>query len=277
MNSTRDHLCYIIRIAPEMQEILLAFLEEMPFNAFEETEDGWKAYPDQKISAAEMDSQLDDLKDRFPFEYSKEHIKGENWNAIWEAGFKPVLVDNYCGIRANFHPPFEHVKHEIVIQPKMAFGTGHHATTFMMIKMMETLDLSGKMVFDYGCGTGILAILAEKEGARLIDAVDIEEESYENTIENAAINQVAHITTFLGKLDDVPAKKYDIILANINRNVILNSLDTLYSRLKPESFLLVSGILHEDENKVINRASTAGFKHLELIRKGDWSCLKFKT
>ncbi len=277
MSSTKDHLCYIIRNAPEMQEILLAFLEELPFHAFEEAPDGWKAYPERAVSQEEIDSQLNALKARFPFEYSKEHIKGENWNAIWEAGFQPVLVGNYCGIRANFHPSFDTVKHEIIIHPKMAFGTGHHATTFMMIKMMESLDLAGKEVFDYGCGTGILAILAAQEGARIIDAVDIEEESYENTIENAAINQVAHIHTYLGTLDDVPSKEYDIILANINRNVILNSLDTLYGRLKPDSFLLVSGILQEDEDKVINRASTAGFKHLELIRKGDWSCLKFKT
>jgi len=277
MTSTKDQLCYILRIAPEMREIILAFLEQMSFNAFEETDDGWKAYPERGFSQEKTNAQLNDLKNRFPFEYSIENIKGQNWNAVWEAGFQPVLVDNYCGIRANFHPSFDTVKHEIVIHPKMAFGTGHHATTFMMIKMMENLDLSGKEVFDYGCGTGILAILAAKEGARIIDAVDIEEESYENTIENAAVNRVALIHTYLGNLEDVPSKKYDIVLANINRNVILNSLETLYSRLKPDSFLLVSGILHEDENKVITRASNAGFKHLEMIRKGDWSCLKFKT
>lgn len=277
MSSRKDYICYKIGVDPQLSEVLLAFLEELPFNAFEETDSGWNAYPNLDVSEQDLDRQLNELQEQFPFHYQKETIKKQNWNAIWEAGFQPVLVGSYCGIRANFHPAFENVRHEIVIQPKMAFGTGHHATTFMMIKMMEGLELSGKEVFDYGCGTGILAILAAKENAATIDAVDIEEESYDNTIENAAINQVAQITTYHGTLEDVPEKNYDIILANINRNVILNSLDALYSRQKPQSYLLVSGILHEDENKVITKAAEAGFHHLDLIRKGDWSCLKFKT
>lgn len=275
MSSSKDHICYHIETSLELKEIVLAFLEELPFNAFEETESGWKAYPDMDVSSEEIDSQLNAIKNKFAFNFEKEVIKGQNWNALWEAGFQPVEVKDYCGIRANFHPPFEKVQHEIVIQPKMAFGTGHHATTYMMIKMMEDLTFTDKNVFDYGCGTGILAILADKEGAAQIDAVDIEEESYTNTIENAAINQATKIKPFLGTLEDVPQKKYDIILANINRNVILNSLDALYSRLMPGSYLLVSGILHQDENKVTEKAFSAGFKHLETIHRGDWSCLKF--
>ncbi|KAA3622942.1 MAG: 50S ribosomal protein L11 methyltransferase [Bacteroidetes bacterium] len=275
MSSSKDHICYHIQSSPELKEILLAFLEQLPFNAFEETTSGWRAYPDVDVSTEEINGELLALKDQFEFSFKTEIIKGQNWNAVWEAGFQPVVVDEYCGIRANFHPPFEKIRHEIVIQPKMAFGTGHHATTYMMIKMMQDLPLEGKNVFDYGCGTGILAILADKENAAQIDAVDIEEESYTNTIENAAINQATKIEPFLGTLEDVPPKKYDIILANINRNVILNSLDALYSRLMPASYLLVSGILHQDENKVIEKAFSAGFKHLETIHRGDWSCLKF--
>ena len=277
MNSKKDHTYYHIHTSEDLREIVLAFLEQLPFNAFEETTYGWKAYPEKDHRLEDIDQQLDQLSGQFDLDYQKDTIKKQNWNAIWEAGFKPVLVDDFCGIRADFHPPFDEVRHEIVIQPKMAFGTGHHATTFMMIKMMKGLDMTKKQVFDYGCGTGILAILADKAGAAAVDAVDIEEESYDNTIENAAINQVAHIKTYHGILDDVPQKKYDIILANINRNVILNSLDALYSRQKPASFLLVSGILHQDEDKVLHQAESSGYEHLETIRKGDWSCLKFKT
>jgi ribosomal protein L11 methyltransferase len=276
MSSEKTHLCYHIHTSPELSEIIIAFLEDMPFNAFEETEDGGiKAYlsPDGTAEAAE--NVLEELKLKFEFTYHKEIIRSQNWNAIWEAGFQPVLVENYCGIRANFHPPFENVKHEIIIHPKMAFGTGHHATTFMMMKMMESFDFKDKAVFDYGCGTGILAILASMELAKTIDAVDIEIESYENTIENATVNQVSNITTYHGTMEDVPEKKYDIILANINRNVILNSLDTLYTKLKPNSFLLVSGVLHADEKLVIETAESSGFKYELGIRRGDWSCLKF--
>lgn len=277
MNTSKTHTCYQIHITPDLSEILMAFLESMPFTAFEEHNEGFNAYLEQGADETAVDGQLEELKSRFEFSFQKIIIENENWNAIWEAGFQPVLVENYCGIRANFHPPFENVKHEIIIQPKMAFGTGHHATTFMMMKMMESLDFHQKAVFDYGCGTGILAILASKEEASDIEAVDIESESYENTIENATVNQVDNIKTFHGTLEDVPLKKYDIILANINRNVILDSLGALYSRLKPNGLLLVSGILHGDESLVIKTAENAGFDYDEGIRKGDWSCLKFRN
>lgn len=271
---SKTHTCYNISVKEALKEILTAFLGELPFHSFEENETGLIAYLTQGSDEVAVEKSLNKLQEQFDFTFEKEIIEYKNWNSIWESNFQPVLVDAYCGIRADFHPPFKNVKYEIVIQPKMAFGTGHHATTFMMMKMMENLQLKDAEVFDYGCGTGILAILASMEKAQFIDAVDIEEESYENTLENAQINHCNNLNVFHGILTSVPEKKYDVVLANINRNVILDSLAPLYKRLKKNGTLLVSGILHKDEELVKETAASCGFVYQDGIQRGDWSCLK---
>ena len=155
----------------------------------------------------------------------------------------------------------------------MAFGTGHHETTYMVIETMRTLNFHNKLVFDYGCGTGILAILASKLGAQHIDAVDIEQASFENTIENSKINGVDNLKTYLGSLEVVKNTGYDIILANINRNVILASLSTLYNKLKPSGILIVSGFLGEDLELLKSQAIHAGFRIGNERHKNKWICL----
>jgi ribosomal protein L11 methyltransferase len=259
---------------PEMTDILIALFSQFPFDTFEENETGFSAYLPEKDWTDGIEKGIIGLKNNFDFRVEKNHLPYQNWNAIWESNFQPILVRDFCGIRADFHSPLQQVKHEIVINPKMAFGTGHHETTYMVMSLMESMDFQNKTVFDYGCGTGILAILASQLGAKSIDAVDIEPPSYENTIENAQINNISNIETFLGTLADIKNSGYDIILANINRNVILDSLSSLFEKLKMGGTLVVSGFLQEDEDLLKKSAKEAGFSIGEGMERNNWICLQ---
>ncbi len=268
-----SYLCYRISTQPEMAEIVMAFLGEMPFDSFEEQPEGLNAYIPEKLHDPSVDGQVGILAEQFGFEFQKEHIPYKNWNEVWESQFQPIKVGNFVGIRANFHPPFEKTEYDIVINPEMAFGTGHHATTHMMMQLMENIPFRGKTVLDYGCGTGILAILAHKLGAIEIDAVDIEAPAVRNTRENMERNQTQfHIME--GDLKVVPPKIYQTILANINRNVILESLKTLHQMTDPGNVLLLSGILETDEHIIKQALLTQGFLPFETLRRGKWIAIK---
>jgi len=255
----------------ERTELLLAWLADFPFDAFQETAEGLYAYLPSEDDPQEIEARLAQLPDEAGLPFQRELLPARNWNEVWEGNFSPVAVGEFCGIRATFHPPFANVRHELVIQPKMAFGTGHHETTFMMVGLMENLPFQDSEVLDFGCGTGILAILAAKLGAFHVDAVDIEDAAVENTIENAAINGVSgQITAFTGSLEAVPEQPCDIILANINRNVILATLPSLFKRLCSGGNLLISGILERDRAHVLEAAQDAGFQVNRFTGRGNW-------
>ncbi len=269
-----DYLKYEFQTNPDNNEMLIALLGELPFESFEENDQGLNAYIQVKNESPEVDERVQELKNLFEFSHQKIVIKYQNWNAVWESNFDTIVVRDFCGIRADFHEPLTEVKHEILINPKMAFGTGHHETTWMMMSVMENLDFVGKNVFDYGCGTGILAILASQVGAKKIDAIDIELPSYENTLENARINNIENIKSIHGTLEKVDDQMYDIILANINRHVILDSFSTLNKMLTPNGILLISGILKEDEELIKNAAETNDFKIEKTEYRNNWICVK---
>lgn len=262
---------------PETSDILVAYLAEAPFDTFEETEDGLNAYLPAHAGRAEAERQLTELQKSFDFDWDKTFIPGQNWNEIWEHNFPPVVVGDFCAVRADFHQSVQEVKYELIINPKMAFGTGHHETTWQCIAAMEHLPLEGKKVLDYGCGTGVLAILACKLGAAEVEAVDIEEESYRNTLENCAVNAVTNVTARCGTLAAVQGRDFDGILANINRNVILESLPGLADILNPGGWLLVSGILIQDEEIVSEAAAKTGFEKKKRTERGNWLCLEFSN
>ena len=255
-------------------EILLGLLTAYPFESFEEHEGYMIAYIPEEECDVETQKEIQETIQRFDIEYSINTIESQNWNALWEASFEPVIVDEFCVVRADFHEKPNDVKYDIVINPKMAFGTGHHETTYMMMSAMKGIKLEDKSVFDYGCGTGILAILASKMGCRSIDAIDIENESYQNTQENAVLNNVKNVSVFCSDLDNFKTSEYDIILANINRNVLLNSANELYNRLRAGGILLISGILDTDQKLVLDKYLSAGFELVNVHSKGYWKCIK---
>ena len=268
-----DYLAYTF---DSKEEVFNALLSLYPFESFEETDGGLIGYIAAEAVDGETEAGIKELCGKHGVSHTTEVIKPQNWNAQWEASFKPVAVRDFCRIRADFHEAVAGFEHDIVINPKMAFGTGHHETTWMMIDKMSSMNMGGRSILDFGCGTGVLAILAERLGATAIDAIDIETESYENTIENADINGCSKITAYCGELPLLAGKKYDVILANINRHVLLHTADMLYGMLLDGGQLILSGILAEDKTLVLNRYTSAGFVNAVVAERGNWRCIALK-
>lgn len=256
-----------------LNEIIIAQLADYAFNGFEEEEEQLIAYIDENEFQQTEKKALENILEAHQLQHQIQTLEEQNWNAKWESDYQPVLVDDFCAVRATFHPPITQVQYEIVITPKMSFGTGHHATTYMMMKQMSQLELENKAVFDYGCGTGVLAILADMLGANAIDAVDIEKWAYENTVENITINKAEAISAYCGEITAVPTKQYDIILANINRNVLLDTMAEMSNRLKSGGLLLTSGFLEADIEIMLNKAQSAGLTQQVLLARDKWRCL----
>lgn len=254
-------------------EMLIALLSQQGFDGFVEEEEGLTAFiPEIHFDQAAFDTVMSKFS---ILSYSKSDIENINWNKKWESEFEPVYVDKFVAIRAHFHKPVKGVEHEIIITPKMSFGTGHHATTYLVMKQMNAVDFTGKTVFDFGTGTGILAILAEKLGAASIMAIDNDEWSITNSKENIEQNKCSKIGIQL--MDSIPpGKQYDIVLANINLNVITASLPALAGITKKDSMAIFSGILHSDEKNLVASLQKAGFQHLATTHKKDWIAILAK-
>jgi ribosomal protein L11 methyltransferase len=254
---------------------LLALLSILPFEAFQEEKDFLIGYIEEEFCDQHFYSELNSMCESRGIQYEQDEVEHLNWNQQWESSFHPIIVDNFCSIKASFHDKTFDTDHCIIIDPKMAFGTGHHETTYMMIQAMKKLNLINKKVLDHGCGTGILSILAEKCNARHIDAIDIEEESFQNTIENAQLNNCQRINAFQGELNIIKDTDYDVILANINRKVLLDTANAQYRLLRPGGCLLLSGILHEDREKIDRAYTDCGFIMDEVLTRGNWLCIRY--
>ncbi len=252
---------------------LIAMLSEQGFDGFAEEEDLLIAFiPELQFNQETFEQVLEKFS---ILSYTKSDIENINWNKKWEAEFEPVQVDDFVAIRAHFHQPIKNVQHEIIITPKMSFGTGHHATTYLMMQQMQLLDFTNKTVFDFGTGTGVLAILAEKLGAASIFAIDNDEWSITNTIENIEQNSCQRIS--VAQMETIPAvKKYDIILANINLNVITANLCSLAEIAHAGADILFSGFLKENEAVILTAIESAGFQCIATAQKGDWIAIRAK-
>ncbi|MGL5112017.1 MAG: 50S ribosomal protein L11 methyltransferase, partial [Flavobacterium sp.] len=240
---SNSYIGYHFSIEPKElgSEILIAELGEKAFESFTETEKGIDAFVQKDLWDENILEGIFILQsDEFTIEYTFEEIEQINWNEEWEKNFEPIDVDGTCHVRAPFHPKTT-AEFDIVIEPKMSFGTGHHETTHMMIQHLLDMNVAGLKTLDMGCGTAILAILAEMKGAQPIDAIDIDNWCYLNSIENAARNNCKHITVYEGDATLLPGKKYDLIIANINRNILLNDMQYYAACLNPKGILLLSG------------------------------------
>jgi ribosomal protein L11 methyltransferase len=265
MNYIRIH----IHADAAAQDILLSQLTDFDAAGFEHGEDYLLAYfPEEHFKSYEVNEVLQGKK----FEVTT--VVEKNWNEEWESNFHPVVVDDFVGLRADFHQPLQKVEHEIVITPKMSFGTGHHATTYMMISEMRNISFRGKEVFDFGTGTGVLAILAEKLGALKVVAIDNDEWSIRNAEENRGKNQCNKIDLTLAS--ELPGGSFDIILANINRNVILQHMAGIENILNTGGLVLFSGLLKADEDVITEAAKNVSLTKEKYGEKDNWISLVFR-
>lgn len=259
------------------QDLLINELAEVGFDTFEETEVGFKAYigADQ-FDQAVLDEHLADYHDQFSFSYEINLIPQKNWNEVWESNFEPIQIGDQVWVRATFHEARPDFPYEIVIDPKMAFGTGHHQTTAMMMSLMLEADFKNKEVLDMGCGTGILAILASKLGAKSITAIDYDSVCYESTIENSGLNGAGNIKALCGSKEVIPDEAYDIILANINRNILLDQMQRYGEVLKTGGEIFFSGFYESPDLDIITEeAAKHGLKYISHKKLKDWVAAKF--
>ncbi len=255
-------------------EIISALLAEIGFDSFTQTDNTLNAYiPSKDYNEAELKQVINHLPFASGIKYEVTEIPDQNWNVEWEKNFSPIAVGNYCYVRAPFHESQEGYKFELVIEPKMAFGTGHHETTWLMLSTLFTIDVADKLVLDMGCGTGILAIAAEKLGAKKVLAIDNDHWAYENTLENVTTNGCSRIEALLGDASALGKENYDIILANINLNILVADMSAYIKSLSPNGLLIMSGILDTDLENLKEVALKHGLKINNHSTRNKWALL----
>ncbi len=260
-------------------DILVAQLAELGFDSFVSTEDGVEAYADSSIGVPEeiiAQTFLDEEIEGVTSTYTIEILPFKNWNEVWESDFEPVFVEDKVSILAPFHSPDLACGLSVIIQPQMSFGTGHHQTTWMMVKALMELESIPSKLLDMGTGTGVLAIVAEKIGVSDILAVDIESWSVENTIENAQRNRCNSIRALEADIEGVVDNGFEVVLANINKNVLKRHFESYYNLLVDKGILVISGFFESDSDELIKIAEELGFTFESMYTKETWAALKFK-
>jgi len=259
----------------EVKSLLTAELFELGFESFAEEEHSLLAYIPSEIYEEDIVKDLDALRDHPEVKVEVQLLEDKNWNQEWESNYHPVIIAGKCHVRAPFHPPLTNIAYEIIIEPKMAFGTAHHETTRLMATWLLELDVEGKEVLDMGCGTGILAILANKMGARYVIGIDNDECAWRNGLDNFRINEVTEGNVYQGDGALIGKDRFDLILANINRNVLLQDMKAYCEGLVENGMLLLSGFYQKDMETIAVSASGSGL-HLTGARNlNDWAVMLF--
>lgn len=250
--------------------------EEGPYDSFVDTKEGMKAY----VPADQYDETF--LKEAIAdagcdVQYEVNEMEDKNWNEEWEKNHKPVLVEDFCWVRAPFHPHREDVEFEIEIEPKMSFGTAHHATTYMMLTLLRDEPIEGKRVLDMGCGTAVLAILAAKKKAAYVEGIDVDEWAYRNAVENCQRNGVPEINCMLGDAESLENRedKFDLIIANINRNILLHDMPAYVDAMADNATILFSGFYETDIPVIREKAESLGLKFDRNILRDNWTAVRF--
>jgi ribosomal protein L11 methyltransferase len=260
------------------KDLLINSLSEIGYDTFEETSTGFKAYiPSDTFDQNSLDDTLKSFDKMFAASYELNFIPEKNWNEVWESNFNPLLIKDQCYVRATFHEARPEYPYEIVVDPKMAFGTGHHQTTSMMMEYILEEQMQGKTILDMGCGTGILGILASKRGADPILAIDYDSLCYDSTIENSRLNNADNITALKGSVEAIPDGPFDIILANINRNILLDQIGRYAEVLKPGGLLFLSGFYENPDLGVLkDKTNKSCLMYLNHKISDEWVAAKFE-
>jgi ribosomal protein L11 methyltransferase len=265
---------FTVTPATPWSDVIMSSLGELGFESFIETDHGFKAYVLQSI---DHDHLLEDFEwmdhDLVDIAFAKAKIPPTNWNQEWEKNFDPIEVDGLCEVRAPFHDP-KGLKYDIVIEPKMSFGTGHHQTTYMIIQHLLTANVEGLNMLDMGSGTGVLAILAQMRGAAAIDAIDIDTWCYENALENVQRNNADRVQVILGGAEQLEGKSYDAIIANINLNVLLRDIPTYAQVLKSGGMIWFSGFYTTDVDAITALCNENGLSYDSMLVKDNWAAVK---
>ena len=258
------------------REILVAYLSELDFESFDETPAEVHAFsPTGKVSNDAIQSCISELP--FLVYFSEEEMPDINWNEEWEKNyFQPLLINDQVLIRAPFHKEFPLAKYEIIIEPNMAFGTGNHETTSLMMEHLMEINLEGESILDMGCGTGILGILSSMLGAKSITSIDIDNWAFEATVENSQINKISNLEAFIGDAQLLGDKTFDIILANIQKNIILQDIEKYVSVLNDEGILILSGFYRDDLEDILGKASELLLSKLEIKERNNWIACALK-
>jgi len=259
------------------KDLLIAELANLGFDTFEDQDQGFVAYiPAANLDIQALETALLVEAVGYDISYDVNELENKNWNQVWESNFSPIVVDDQCYVRATFHEDKPEYPYQIIIDPKMSFGTGHHQTTSMMLSFILENDFEGKSVLDMGCGTGILAILASKRGASNILAVDFDPICVESVLENKVLNQVDNSEAKLGSKEAIEGKKFNSILANINRNILMDQFDVYYADLENSGELYISGFYDgEDLDILKNKAEGLGFQFVDKKVLDTWCAAKF--
>ncbi|MCQ2300779.1 MAG: 50S ribosomal protein L11 methyltransferase [Bacteroidales bacterium] len=250
--------------------------EEGPYDSFVDTKDGMKAYvPTDQFDEAFLKEAVEEAGCEVTFEVAQ--MEDKNWNEEWEKNHKPVLVEDFCWVRAPFHPHREDVEYEIEIEPKMSFGTAHHQTTYMMLSLLRDEPIEGKRVLDMGCGTAVLAILAAKKKAAYVEGIDVDEWAYRNAVENCDRNGVPEVRCLLGDASSLLNRddKFDLIIANINRNILLRDMSSYVQAMSDRSVILFSGFYESDIPAIRSKAEELGLTFDRNITRDNWTAVRF--
>lgn len=261
-----------------IKDILSALLAEIGYDAFAEAGAVWEAYiPTARFSADEIEAVLAAFPVEASITYTADEMEDKDWNEEWEKNyFRPIVIGNQVYIHSSFHPPVEEYRHRIVIDPKMSFGTGHHETTGLMLEELLKMKLTGKSVLDMGCGTAVLAILASMRGAADVTAIDIDEWAYRNALENVKLNDARAVRVEHGGAERLEAgRTYDVILANINRNILLHDIPKYSAVLNKGGSLVISGFYRVDIPVLRAKAEEAGLAYRHTSEKGEWIAVSF--
>jgi ribosomal protein L11 methyltransferase len=270
MNYTKVAIT-LIPYSSDASDVMIALMGEMDYESFQESETGFDAYIPSQLFDLEKLKAIETPFEQLKFTYTLEEIPDQNWNEVWEKNyFQPIIIGDQCVVRGPFHETFPHIPYQILIEPKMAFGTGHHETTGLMLQFILDTQMENQRVIDMGCGTGILGILAAMRGASEVVGIDIDEWSYKSSLENCELNNV-NMELYQGDAGLLPNfSPFDIMLANINRNILLADLDTYSSVVKPNGTLIMSGFYKEDLPVITQKAQQTGFHILTFKENNNW-------